>query len=46
MRGDWTENTILKRRKQIIAWYLERWHLDDSDFPGGRVEGEQPLELE
>jgi flagellin-specific chaperone FliS len=43
---DWTENTILKRRKQIIAWYLERWHLDDSDFPGGRVEGEQPLELE
>jgi hypothetical protein len=30
---DWTEETILRRREKIIKWYLDRWHLDDSDIP-------------
>ncbi len=41
---DWTENTILKRRKKIIAWYLERWHLDDSDFTDDQGEDDEPTE--
>ena len=41
---DWTEDTILKRRKKIVAWYLQRWHLDDSDFTDGQIEVEELLE--
>jgi Protein of unknown function (DUF1524) len=30
---DWTEETLLERRKKLIKWVLERWHLEDSDIP-------------
>jgi len=29
---DWTEEIILKRREKFITWYLNRWHLEDSDI--------------
>ena len=30
---DWTVELLVKRRKKFITWYLDRWHLDDSDIP-------------
>ncbi len=28
----WTEDSLNARRAKFIAWYLQRWHLDDSDI--------------
>jgi Protein of unknown function (DUF1524) len=43
---DWTGETILKRREKLIGWYLDRWHVDDSDISEAALEQseESPLE--
>ena len=38
---DWTMETILRRREKLIAWYLRRWHLDDSDISQEGVEADE-----
>jgi hypothetical protein len=38
--SDWNEASILKRRKKIIDWYLERWHLDEVSAHAGADESE------
>jgi hypothetical protein len=41
---DWTEESIFKRREKIIKWYLDRWHLDDSDVPSDTLaQVEEPV---
>jgi hypothetical protein len=30
--SDWNESSIIQRREKLTDWYLERWHLDDTDI--------------
>jgi hypothetical protein len=40
---DWTEETVLRRREKFIKWYLDRWHLEDSDIPAEELaQAEEP----
>jgi Protein of unknown function DUF262/Protein of unknown function (DUF1524) len=45
---EWTPAAVLKRRKRIVAWALQRWHLDESDLVEGNIEedGDEELPLE
>jgi hypothetical protein len=43
---DWTEESLVKRRKKFIKWYLERWHLDDSDISEDTLEPTEEATLE
>ena len=41
---DWTEKEIKERRKKIVAWYLDRWHLEETDLPQAPEEIEEEQE--
>jgi hypothetical protein len=33
--SDWTPDLVKKRTESMRDWAVDRWHLDDSDLPGG-----------
>lgn len=30
--SDWTPESLIERRNQIVAWFMDRWHLEDDDI--------------
>jgi hypothetical protein len=43
---DWDEQAIHKRRKKVLDWYLQRWHLDEAGVPLEPEEPEEEVEAE